>query len=458
MGKRAAILLGFMVLSGVPATFAQQAMAPAEMSGKSEALIQRLVKADQFSGTVLVARDGVPVFRKAYGFANREWKIPNVAEAKFRVGSITKQFTATAILQLAEAGKLSIDDPISKYYSEAPATWNAITIRHLLTHTSGIPSYTGIPHFFDSDARLDRKPEDIIKLTRDKPLEFAPGSKFSYDNSGYIILGYIVEKLSGEPYADYIQHHIFDALGMKSSGYDVSETIIPDRAAGYDWNKTLFVNAPYLSMTEPFSAGSLYSTVDDMLIWDRALDAGKPLSAASLQAMFTDYGHGYGFGWFIDKQFGHEHIYHSGGINGFVSRFDRYPGDKLTIVVLSNESNAPVGRIADGLAAFYLGIPPRSPAPGGDAMLSHMIDELRQGTPDYSQMSSEMAELTRAQLPGLQARIAGLGPVQSISLIAADPGGMDRYKVIFQNDATEWGIRLGPDGKMDGAGFRPLDR
>src|SRR5579863_839059 len=232
MRKLSFLFLGVILVSISRFALAQPASDSA-LAAKSEALIEPIVQADQFSGTVLVAKNGVPVFRKACGLANREWGIPNTPDTKFRIGSNTKQFTATAILQLAEAGKLSVDDPVSKYYSDGPATWKGITIKHLLTHTSGIPSYTAIPHFFSGDARLDRTPEEIIKLTQDKPLEFEPGSKFSYDNSGYIILGYIIEKISGEHYADYVQHHVFDPLGMKSTGYDVSETIIPKRASGY---------------------------------------------------------------------------------------------------------------------------------------------------------------------------------------------------------------------------------
>lgn len=423
---------------------------------KAEALIEPIVKADQFSGSILVARNGVPLFRQSFGLANREWDVPNTPDTKFRIGSITKEFTATAILQLAEGGKLSIDDPVSKYYVEAPPAWKDITIKHLLTHTSGIPSYTAIPHFFAADARLDRKPEEIIKLTQDKPLEFAPGSKFSYDNSGYIILGYIIEKVSGENYADYVQHHIFDPLGMKSTGYDVSETIIPKRASGYDWAKTKLINTPYLSMTEPYSAGSLYSTVDDMLLWDQALYSGKLLSPHSYQEMFTDYGHGYGFGWVIDNQFGHQHIWHNGGINGFISRLDRYPHDKLTVIVLSNQTNAPINRIAAGFAAIYLDIPPRSATAGGDTLLRNTIQALRAGTPNYDQMSTQLADVTRAQLPNLQKVIGNLGDVMSIVLLAAEPDGTDRYKVVFQNGATEWGIKVSADGKLTAAGFHPI--
>jgi CubicO group peptidase (beta-lactamase class C family) len=444
-----------MLLSGSHLVLAQAAT-DSVLVAKSEALIAPIVDVDQFSGAVLVARNGVPVFRQAFGLANREWDIPNTPDTKFRIGSITKQFTATAILQLAEAGKLSVDDPVAKYYSESPPAWNGITIRHLLTHTSGIPSFTSIPHFFDEQARLDRTPEEIIKLTQDKPLEFAPGSKYSYDNTGYVILGYIIEKVSGERYADYIQHHIFDPLGMKSSGYDVSETLIPKRAAGYSRDKDQFTNARFISMTEPYAAGSLYATVDDMLTWDQAIYAAKLLTPASLQAMFTDYGHGYGFGWVIDNQFGHQHIVHAGGINGFITRFDRYPEDKLTVVVFSNEATAAPAlvRITDGLAAIYLGIPPRTAE--GEMLLRGTIEALRSGAPNYDQMSPQMADAARARVSGLKETIGSLGNVKSVTLLRADRHGVDRYRVAFQNGATEWDIKVGDDGKLTVANFNRM--
>jgi CubicO group peptidase (beta-lactamase class C family) len=211
-----AALAGFLALSFATFTPAQRADAAAE--AKAEALIASMGQADTFGGTVLVAKNGQAVLRKAIGMANREWNIPNVPEGKFRIGSITKGFTATAILQLQEAGKLSINDPIAKYYSAAPASWNAITIKHLLTHRSGIPSYTGLPNFINTTARQDLTPEQIIKLTQDKPLQFEPGSKYAYDNTGYVLLGYVIEKVSGQSYVDYMQEHIFKPLGMNSTG------------------------------------------------------------------------------------------------------------------------------------------------------------------------------------------------------------------------------------------------
>ncbi|MEW6436315.1 MAG: serine hydrolase [Pseudomonadota bacterium] len=327
-----------------------------DYANNARALLDPYVQSNLFSGAVLVAHDGKAIFRQAFGQANREWDIANTSDTRFRLGSITKQFTATAILQLAEQHKLSIDDPVSKYYAEAPAAWQKITIKYLLTHSSGIPSYTDIPDFFKSDARIDRTPEEIVKLTRDKPLQFEPGSQFAYDNSGYVLLGYIIEKVSGESYADYLQKHIFDPLGMHNSGYDSSTKIILRRAAGYENQDGEWVNGAFLSMSIPYAAGALYSTADDLLIWDQALYAAKPLNDASLKQMFTDYGHTYGFGWFIDRKLEHNRISHGGSIKGFQAEIDRYPDDRLTIIVLSNFGNSPVDKISTDLAALYFGV------------------------------------------------------------------------------------------------------
>ena len=325
-------------------------------ASEARTAIKAYVDGDVFSGAVLVAVDDQPVLRQGVGLADRELGVANTPETRFRIGSITKQFTATAILQLAEAGKLSIDDPVSKYYAAAPASWAKVTVRTLLTHTSGIPTYTAIPGFFDSTARLPHTPEELIRLTQDKPLEFEPGTQFAYDNTGYVILGYIIEKVSGQTYADYLQSHIFGPLGMTGSGYDSFSRIIPGRASGYEQGPTGWRNAAFLDMSGPFSAGALYSDVDDFVKWDRALNAGTLLSAASLKAMVTDYGHHYGFGWTIDQKWGQDRIWHNGGINGFVSSFQRYPKARIISVALSNEM-LDADKLAADLAGLCMGAP-----------------------------------------------------------------------------------------------------
>lgn len=338
-----------------PAQAAQPACAVPDYARQARAVIAPHLEAGTFSGSVLVAKDGAPVLRESFGAADREWDVANTADTKFRLGSITKQFTAVAILQLAEQGKLAVDDPISKYYADASPAWAKVTIKHLLTHTSGIPSYTGLPTFFEKSSKLPLKPDEIVKLTRDMPLEFEPGAKYAYNNTGYILLGYVIEKVSGESYADYVARRIFAPLGMKDSGYDVSGVILKKRASGYQGSKDGWRNAEYLDMTLPYAAGSLYSTTDDLLIWDRALADGKILTPASRQAMFTDYGHRYGYGWLVSTVGGRSQVGHGGGIHGFSTGIVRYPNDGVVAIVLANNSGSPSYAIAQNLAGLCAG-------------------------------------------------------------------------------------------------------
>ena len=345
-----------------PATASTAAPAEDLLAAQARAIVQGYVDRNEFSGTVLVAKDGKPVFREAFGLANRELDVPMTPESILRLGSITKQFTSASIMQLAQQGKLSIDDPVSKYYAAAPAAWSKITVKHLLNHRSGIPSYTERPGFFETQATVDRTPEEIVELTRDMPLEFEPGAKFAYNNTGYVLLGYIIEKVSGQTYADYLQQHIFAPLGMKHSGYDVSQVVLPNRAAGYGFENGVWTNAAYLSMTLPHAAGSLYSTVDDLLMWEEAFFSGAVVSKTSLDLMFADYGDNYGFGIGSDDVGGHRALRHSGGINGFSTDMARFPDDDgLTVIVLSNLESGRSGRIANELARMWLGLPPPPP-------------------------------------------------------------------------------------------------
>ena len=450
-----------LILALSPAVQAQARTDPPAAVGSVSARLDALmVSYPGFSGVVLVAKDGRPVLRKAYGQANREWNIANAPDTKFRLGSLTKAFTAAAILQLQEAGKLSVEDPISKHYPDAPQAWSQITLKHLLTHTSGIPSYTGLPQFFVREARLGRTPAEIVKLTQDRPLEFEPGAKYAYDNTGYILLGYVIEKVSQEPYAQYVEKHIFQPLGMKSSGYDVTEKIIPLRASGYQAGPDgPLINAPFLDMSLPYAAGSLYSTVDDLLLWDQALKSDKLLSEGSRGLMFKDYGFAYGFGWGVDKRYGHTHIGHSGGINGFSTRLDRYPDDGLTVIVLSNVSSGPItGAVAGELGAIYLGVSARTAASGGRDVLRRVIDGMQAGSPDYNLMNPALADATRSQLPDLRRRLAALGPLKSVGYLGSLSSGADRYKVSFENGELEYLIGLAPDGRINTLDLRVIPK
>src|SRR5579872_5293838 len=261
---------------------------------RMDQIVQSYASSRQFMGSVLVARGSDVVFSKGYGSANLEWDVPNTPSTKFRLGSLTKQFTAASILLLQQRGKLSVADPVKTYLPDAPAAWDRVTIFHVLTHTAGIPSFTG----FSDYAALEpfpTTPEKLVARFRDKPLEFEPGTKWNYSNSGYVLLGYLIERISGQTYPQFVQDNIFTPLGMKDSGYDSNTTVIPHRASGYAPGPHGLTNAGFIHMSVPFSAGALYSTTEDLLKWEEGLFGGKLLSAASLKQMTTPVKNDYAF-------------------------------------------------------------------------------------------------------------------------------------------------------------------
>ena len=323
-------------------------------TARMEEIIHSYVSDKQFMGTVLVARDQTVILDKAYGFANLEWSVQNTPTTKFRLGSITKQFTSACVFLLQERGKLKIDDPVKKYMPDAPAAWDKITIYNLLTHTSGIPSFTSFPDYHSTEA-TPTTPEQLVARFRDKPLEFQPGEKWNYSNSGYVLLGYLIEKISGQTYEKFVQENIFTPFGMKDSGYDSNSEIIVHRASGYTPGKEGVENAGYIDMTIPLSAGALYSTTEDLLRWEQGLFGGKVLSPASLQKMTTPFLNDYACGVAVHVEKGHKLIDHGGGIEGFNTQLSYYPDEKLTIIALSNLNGPAPGAIATNLAATIHG-------------------------------------------------------------------------------------------------------
>lgn len=331
-----------------------QPLAADDTAQKLKQHMENVATKDGFSGAVLVMKDSKPLLREAYGKANYELDVPNTVETKFRLGSITKQFTAMAVMILAEQGKLSVDDPISKHLENSPPAWEKITIRHLLTHTSGIASYTSFPQMMTRTVRIPAQLDEVIASFKDKELDFPPGDKFAYSNSGYIVLGKIIERASGHDYEAFLKQSIFQPLEMTDTGYDHNAAILPKRAAGYVRTFILLANAPYIDMTWPHAAGSLYSTVDDLAKWDAALSAGKLIGTDSYKAMFTPQKASYAFGWFVRDYKGHKEIRHAGGIHGFSTSILRYPEDMLCIVVLNNVVPTRSEQIGRELAAIVL--------------------------------------------------------------------------------------------------------
>lgn len=345
------ILPALTVFGITPVAFAQRASPDKQ---RMMQVVQNYVDNKSFMGDVLVAEGDHIVLKAAYGSADLDWSIPNTTDVKFRIGSLTKQFTAAAILLLQERGKLSVNEPISKYLPDLPNAWSKVTINNLLTHTSGIPNFTGAPGFNVYELQ-NHNPEESVALVRSKPLDFEPGTKFYYSNTNYILLGEVIEKVSGMPYASFLRQNIFIPAGMSDTGADVDSAIISKRAQGYDSTPEGFRRAEAISMSVPFSAGFLYSTVGDLLKWEQALFAGKIISAESLRSMTTGGLGEYGMGLFIRSMDGHQLITHDGTIQGFESSLNYYPERQLTIVVLGNVRTDTPLRIATQLGKVAFG-------------------------------------------------------------------------------------------------------
>lgn len=348
---RIAALIAIM-LSLVVASAAQTAPTQ-DFAARADEYLSELAKQNRFSGSVLIARDGHVLLSKGYGMANYETDTPNTPQTKFRLGSITKQFTAMAVMMLQERGKLSVQDSVCKYVAECPAAWQPVTIHHLLSHTSGIWNFTSAPDYLKT-MMLASPVLDTIARFKDKPLEFAPGERFNYSNSGYVLLGYLVEKISGQPYDVFLRENIFGPLRMTNTGYDNSSTVLKQRAAGYSLRTGTLTNALYMDMTIPHGAGGLYSTVEDLYLWDQALYTEKLVKQKSLDAIFTPVKNNYGYGFGIEKKFGLKNISHGGGINGFTTFISRFPDEKATVIVLGNLEGVDTGQIASKLARLAL--------------------------------------------------------------------------------------------------------
>ena len=326
----------------------------AQDAARMEEVVQTYVQNKTFMGAVLVARGSDVILSKGYGSANLEWDLPNTPATKFRLGSITKQFTAASILLLEERGKLSLDDPIKKHMPDAPAAWDAITIFSLLTHTSGITNFTALPDY--KSLKLVEMPvAKTIVTVRDKPLDFVPGEKMSYSNSGYLVLGHVIERITGASYEKFVTDNIFTPLGMKDSGYDSNKTVIARRAAGYMPSPAGPVNAGFVHMSIPHAAGALYSTTEDLLRWEQGLFGGKVITPASLAKMTTPFKGDYALGVVVQTASGRKVVQHGGGIDGFNTFLAYYPDDKLTVAVLANLNGQTPNQIATKLATLAHG-------------------------------------------------------------------------------------------------------
>jgi CubicO group peptidase (beta-lactamase class C family) len=358
--------------------------------------------------SLAVVRHGQVVKASGYGVANLELNSPATPQTVYEIGSMTKQFTATAIMMLVEENKLHLEDSITRYFPEAPESWRPITIRHLLSHTSGIQNHVAVPGYlgaFKTNLLMESTPgrEELLRMFFKLPLEFQPGETWSYDNTGYYLLGLLVEKVSGKSFWHFLDERIFRPLDMKHTRNSDMRPLVANRAAGYEWSNSVFENRPVLAPFIGFSAGSILSTVEDLARWDAALYTGKLLKRSSLTQMWTPVrtnegavaSFNYGFGWFVDRYHGHLLVQHSGGTPGFSSAIYRFVDDQLTVIILTNHSDMIIDQLAIDIAGMYvpaLARPQDRPDP--DAKISmrfkQAIADLLHGQDDRTQFSPPM--------------------------------------------------------------------
>jgi len=360
---RAALLValsGLAVLYGPGATGQGTAPAPdtARLAATLDAMLAKLYPADAPGAAVIAVRDGQTVLRKAYGMADLELGVTLQPDMVFRIGSMTKQFTAVAILMLVEEGKVAVSDPITKFLPDYPTGGKTITVEHLLTHTSGIKSYTDMEDFV-ANARKDYTVPEMIDRFKGQPMDFEPGERYQYDNSGYFLLGAIVEKASGMGYEAFLKKRVFDVVGMAQTSLESTSRILPRRARGYSKTGDAWTNADWISMTQPYAAGGLVSSVDDLAKWDAALYTGKLLRPETLRPAFTRHRLKdgkeieYGYGWEPGRWEGFTVIIH-----GFVSMGVRVPERKVYVAVLSNRTAEPFPfPVAQRIATYLLDKP-----------------------------------------------------------------------------------------------------
>ena len=336
---------------------------PGALRRTVDSLAKAFIAAREAPGvSIVVVRGRDTLVSEGYGLADVENAVPATPHTMYRIGSITKQFTAAGVMQLVESGRVRLDDSIGSYLPALPARWRPATVRQLLNHTSGIPSYTDLGPRWLKRIGEPMSPDSLLALTAADSLNFAPGKGWRYDNSGYVVLGMLIEKVSGKSYAQYLDEHLFKPSGLTETTYCDNARIIPHRAQGYGKDANGWRNAAFIDMTQPFSAGALCSSALDLARWNQLLASGRVVSAASYREMTTPSGAAapkrYGFGLVKDTLAGRQVIDHGGGIPGFATINAWFPDESLSVVVLPNAESARPDRLMRSIARVVLGVDP----------------------------------------------------------------------------------------------------
>jgi D-alanyl-D-alanine carboxypeptidase len=357
------ILLVLLSAASAPASAGAQAAAANDvMRARVDSLARAFIAQNGAPGiSVEVVRGRDTLVRAGFGMADLENDVPASAATLYRIGSITKQFTSAAVMRLVEQGRVALSDSIARYVPGLPDAWRGVTVRELLNHTSGIPSYTDIGERWVRRWGEDMPPDSLVAMTANDSLWFPPGTRWRYDNTGYVVLGMLLDHVTGVPYPTYVEKDLLRPLGLDHTYYCDTRRVLPNRARGYAWDADGWHNARYLSMTQPYSAGALCSTVGDLARWNRLLATGRVVSAASYGEMTTPVGAAkashYGFGLGVDTLAGQRMVTHGGGINGFITDNAYFPADSLSVTVLTNSGSAKPGELLKNIARVVLGAP-----------------------------------------------------------------------------------------------------
>ncbi len=420
--------------------------------------------------SLAIVRDGRIVKARGYGLASLELGAAATEHTVYEIGSVTKQFTAAAVMMLVDEGKVGLDDPITAYFPDAPPAWARITVRHLLTHTSGIQNHVAVPDWmkvFKTDLFYDTTPgrAELLERFYRLPLEFEPGQTWAYDNTGYILLGFLIEKASGRSYWDFLSERIFNRAKMAETRSTAEEPIVANRAAGYEWVDGAFHNRPSLPPTVAFSAGSVLSTVGDLAKWDRALYGDELLPRAARDRSWTpartrdgaDAPFDYGFGWFIDRYHGHRFVQHSGGTPGFSSAIYRFLDDRLSVILLANHSDRILDSIVLDVAglvepALRRSVAKVDPDPRRTGRVQAALAGLLAGKRDAEAFTPPMRLfLDTATGAALWKWVASEGELQAVSYADEEtvPGGrLVRYQIVFGGHPFWFSVKLADDGRI----------
>jgi CubicO group peptidase (beta-lactamase class C family) len=453
--RQISLILAAAVIATIPAPAESQV---SDVSAKADQYLTIRSEMGNFSGAVLIAKDNKVLFRKGYGYADVEKRIPFTPETQHEVASVSKMFTAMAALKLRDAGKLQLDDSICKYLDDCPTIWQPITVDELIHHTSGIPDYEealelGSKAYMDFMMSADAM-KRIVAEARTKPLDFPPGTKFHYSNTGYDLLSYVVQRAAGRPFADYVTSTLLKPAGMTHSGV-ISVNLPVSLAAGYTWGdlgwdrivggEPLEKHAERvgdLPLTQPDGDAWLFTTVDDLYKWSRLMDGSKLVPSRDVAAVFKPEIDGYGFGWFIDQALNRTRYSHTGALPGRLTYFAKFPNDSITIIILSNVDRGRMVSVSRDLSQIALGDPYDLPVRGKvveltPEQIAPLVGEYRMA--DGKVLTVSVDKMLMAKLAGRYT--AGLIPLSPTEFYFPLGDG----RAIFT---------LGPDGKATAVNMR----